>query len=62
MVIRIVVFVAFLLNGLYVWLVQITTGMVAMFLLLSLRPYKNEIFNVIDSFWYLDYQCCCSTL
>ncbi len=45
------VFVAFLFGGEYRWLVQIITGMVAVFLLLSLRPYKVEIFNIMDAFF-----------
>ncbi len=52
LVLRIVAFVAFILGRDYLWLVQITTGVVAMFLLLSLRPYKDEIFNIMDSFFF----------
>ncbi len=48
---RIVVLVALLLGGPYNWLIQITMGVVAMFLFVSLRPYKEEIFNVMDSFY-----------
>ncbi len=51
MIFRSVVFMAFLLGGSYRWLVQIIMGVVAMFLLLSLRPYKDEIFNVMDAFF-----------
>ncbi len=50
MVFRIVVFVAYILGGQYRWFVQIITCVVAMFLFLSLRPYKDDIFSVIDSF------------
>ncbi len=51
LILRIVIFVSCVLSGRYLSLVQITTGVVALFLLSSLRPYKNEIFNIIDSFF-----------
>ncbi len=58
MAFRIVVFVAFLLGGSYRWFVQIIVGVVAMFLLLSLRPNKNDIFNVMDSFVFGIWSVC----